>query len=253
VPETTVGLLHPGEMGSALGAALRERAHAVVWASEGRSEATAARARAADLDDVGTADDVARRSDVLLSVCPPHAAADVARSVTGFAGIYVDANAIAPGTTHAIAEMFEQFVDGGVIGPPPLSRGTTRLYLSGPQAPRVADLFTGTTVDARILSDAIGDASALKMAYASWTKGTAALLLAVRGVASALGIAEPLLAEWAESLPELPDQSVRAAESAAAKGWRWVGEMEEIAATFRAAGLPDGFHLAAAEIFHRKT
>ena len=60
-----------------------------------------------------------------------------------------------------------------------------------------------------------------------------------------------LLAEWEESLPELPDQSRRAAAAAGRKGWRWVGEMEQIASTFESAGLPDGFHRATAEVFAR--
>ena len=93
-----------------------------------------------------------------------------------------------------------------------------------------------------------GDASAVKMAYAAWTKGTAALLLAARAVARAEGVEEALVREWALSLPELEGECARAGRSAAAKGWRWVGEMEEIAATFAAAGQPDGFRLAAAEV-----
>src|SRR6266545_1877039 len=92
-------------------------------------------------------------------------------------------------------------------------------------------------------------ASAVKMAYAAWTKGTAALLLAIGLLAEAEGVEAPLLEEWRLSLPELPEAATRAARSAAAKGWRWVGEMDEIAATFAAAGLPDGFHRAAAEMF----
>jgi 3-hydroxyisobutyrate dehydrogenase-like beta-hydroxyacid dehydrogenase len=247
----TVGLLHPGEMGAALGGALRERGHTVVWAASGRSDVTAARASAAGLEDVGSTAELARRSELILSVCPPHAALDVARSVGAFGGVFVDANAIAPATTRAIGAGFERYVDGGIIGPPPGAAGTTLLYLSGPAAAIVAELFDGTAVDARVLSAEIGDASALKMVYAAWTKGTAALLLAIREVARANGVDDALLAEWRVSLPELPDQSLRAATSAAAKGWRWVAEMEEIASTFATTGQPDGFHLAAAEVFRR--
>jgi hypothetical protein len=87
------------------------------------------------------------------------------------------------------------------------------------------------------------------MTYAAWTKGTAALLLAIGELARAEGVEPALHEEWRISLPDLPDRSQRAARSAQAKGWRWVGEMEEIAATFDAAGLPDGFHRAAAEVF----
>lgn len=245
----TVGLLHPGEMGAALGAALVERGARVFWASDGRSPATAERASAAGLEDARSVGAVAQRSDVVVSVCPPHAAADVVRSLRDFAGIFVDANAIAPETTRAIGAGAARFVDGGIIGPPPRSLGATRLYLSGPEAAAVADLFTGTTVDARVLSDEVGDASALKMVYAAWTKGTAALLLAIREVARFNGVDEALSAEWQLSLPELVDQMPRAERAASAKGWRWVGEMEEIASTFAAAGEPDGFHRAAAEVF----
>jgi 3-hydroxyisobutyrate dehydrogenase-like beta-hydroxyacid dehydrogenase len=235
--EPILGLLHPGEMG------------AVVGASEGRSEETARRADEAGLEDAGSVDEVARCSDVILSVCPPHAALDVARSVSGFTGLYVDANAISPGTASAVGDAVARCVDGGIVGPPPRTAGTTRLYLSGADATTVAALFDGTTVDARVVSGEIGAASAVKMAYAAWTKGTAALLLAVRALARVEGVEETLLDEWELSLPELPNQSVRAARSAALKGWRWVGEMEEIATTFAAADLPDGFHQAAAEVF----
>ena len=93
-----VGLLHPGEMGAALGAALARRGVTVVWASEDRSNATSERATTAGLEDVGSIRQLAHRSDVIVSVCPPHAAADVAESVAGFRGIFVDANAIAPET-----------------------------------------------------------------------------------------------------------------------------------------------------------
>ena len=143
------------------------------------------------------------------------------------------------------------FVDGGIIGPPPRRSDTTRLYLSGARAGIVAELFDGTRVEVRIVSNHVGDASAVKLVYAAWTKGSAALLLAIRSVAEAEGVEEPLLAEWRLSLPELPQSLAQAARSADAKGWRWVGEMEEIASMFAAAGLPDGFHRAAAEMFGR--
>ena len=94
-------------------------------------------------------------------------------------------------------------------------------------------------------------ASAVKMSYAAWTKGTAALLLAVRTLAAEERVEDTLLAEWALSQPSLADRSRAAARSAATKGWRWVGEMEEIAAAMAAAGLPGGFHQAAADMYRR--
>jgi 3-hydroxyisobutyrate dehydrogenase-like beta-hydroxyacid dehydrogenase len=235
-------------MGAAVGEDLLTAGHHVVWASAGRSAETRERAELAGLEDVGTVEEVVRRSQLILSICPPHAALEVARSVAGFDGIYVDANAVSPSTAREIGG---RFVDGGIIGPPPLDPGTTRLYLSGKEAERVASLFQRTALEPRVISDEPGAASALKMVYAAWTKGTAAMLIAIRALARAENVEELLLDEWRLSLPELIERSGSAARSADRKGWRWVAEMEEIAATFAAAGLPDGFHQAAADVFRR--
>lgn len=248
---TVVGLLHPGEMGAAVGGALRDRGCDVLWASNGRSAATAERAEAAGLEDVGELAEVCRRCEILLSICPPHAAVDVARSVEGFAGIYVDANAIAPGTARAVAELQPRFIDGGIVGPPPTRPGSTRLYLSGGEAAEIAVLFSGTSVDARVISDQVGAASALKAVYAGWTKGSAALLLTVRELARAEGVEGALLEEWRLSIPELEPRLAGAERSARSKGWRWIGEMEEIAQSMAAHDLPTGFHEAAADVFRR--
>ena len=253
--ELVVGVLHPGEMGAAIAAALRRSGTEVLWASSGRSQATARRAGEAGLADAGSVTNLAGGSVVILSVCPPHAALDVARSIGRFEGIYVDANAVSPTTAREIAGVIEagggRFVDGGIVGPPPGRVRSTRMYLSGLQAQPVVDLFARTRVDTPVVSDEVGAASAVKMAYAAWSKGTAAMLLAIRALARAEGIEDVLVDEWRDSIPELPHQSLRAARSAGSKGWRWTGEMEEIAATFAAADQPDGFHLAAAEIFRR--
>jgi 3-hydroxyisobutyrate dehydrogenase-like beta-hydroxyacid dehydrogenase len=235
-------------MGAAVGEDLLSAGHHVVWASAGRSAETRERAELAGLEDVGSVEDVVRRSQVILSICPPHAALEVARSVAGFDGIYVDANAVSPATAREIGG---RFVDGGIIGPPPLEPGTTRLYLAGKEADAVAGLFQRTALEAVVISDEPGAASALKMAYAAWTKGTAAMLIAIRALARAENVEELLLEEWRLSLPGLIERSGSAARSADRKGWRWVAEMEEIAATFAAAGLPDGFHRAAADVFRR--
>src|SRR5215467_12153702 len=148
-----IGLLHPGEMGSAVGRCLTERGYLAIWASAGRSPQTAARAATAGLRDAGTVSEVARQSEVILSICPPHAALDVAVAAQGFRGLYVDANAVSPATARKIASVVSDggatYVDGGIIGPPPRERGSTRLYLSGPQAAAAARLFDGTALDAR--------------------------------------------------------------------------------------------------------
>jgi 3-hydroxyisobutyrate dehydrogenase-like beta-hydroxyacid dehydrogenase len=248
---TVVGLLHPGEMGSAVGAALRAQGETVLWASAGRSAATAERAQRAGIEDVGGVAELCRRCEILLSVCPPHAAVEVARTARAFTGIYVDANAISPQTARTIAGLQPRFVDGGIVGPPPLEPGATRLYLSGGESSRIAELFAGTTLDARVLSGRPGAASALKAAYAGWTKGSGALLLTMRALARAEGVEEALLEEWRLSIPELEERIAGAERSARRKGWRWIGEMEEIARSMAAQDLPTGFHEAAAEVFRR--
>jgi 3-hydroxyisobutyrate dehydrogenase-like beta-hydroxyacid dehydrogenase len=253
----TVGVLHPGEMGAALAAALAAGGHRVVWCSAGRGPATRARAERAGLSDVGDLAGLTGVADVVVAVCPPHAAVELAAAVAGrgFAGVYVDANAVSPATSDRIQEVVgaagARYVDGGIVGPPPLSTGTTRLYLAGPAAPDVAALFAGSVLEARVLPGRPGAASALKLAYAAWTKGSAALLLTARRLAVAAGVDDALVAEWALSLPELETSWARADASARAKGWRWSGEMQEIAAAMAAAGLPDGFHTAAADVFAR--
>jgi 3-hydroxyisobutyrate dehydrogenase-like beta-hydroxyacid dehydrogenase len=242
-------------MGSVVGRCLVGRGNEVLWASAGRGARSAARAEAAGLTDVGSIGEVAGRADVVLSICPPHAAVDVARAVAGFGGTYVDANAISPQTAQQVAAIVTgggaTYVDGGIIGPPPAEAGRTRLYLSGDAAPSVQELFDQTPLEARIVTAGPWSASSLKMAYAAWTKGSGALLLTVHALAQAEGVGEALAAEWAQSLPGLSDRLPGTTRSAAEKGWRWVGEMEEIAATMAAAGLPDGFHLTAAEVYKK--
>jgi 3-hydroxyisobutyrate dehydrogenase-like beta-hydroxyacid dehydrogenase len=249
---TTVGLLHPGAMGATIGAACRAE---VVWAGEGRSPATGRRAADAGFVDVGDLTRLVGGSDVIVSVCPPEAAVEVADRVAGFGfdGIYVDANAVSPQTARSIAARFDRFVDGGIIGPPAVGAGTTRLYLSGDGAHEVAALWEGSPLDARVIDGGAGAASTLKMAYAAWTKVSAALLLDVRALARAEGVEAALLSEWALSQPGTTERSQATAVGVGPKAWRFAGEMHEIATTFEGAGLPSGFGTAAAELYARLT
>lgn len=252
----TIALLHPGEMGAAIGAGLVARGHRVVWASAGRSAATCKRAGNCGLEDLETLARAVQAADIVFSVCPPHAALDLARAVAacGFAGVYADANAVSAETTRAVGRVVESagasYVDAGIIGPPPLAGASVRLYLCGSRAAELAALFEGHIMQAIVLEGAIGAASALKVCYAAWNKGATALLAGIRALAEAQGVDAALLAEWKISLPDIPRRS-EAVTPSARKAWRWIAEMEEIAASFDAAGLPAGFHLAAADIYRR--
>jgi 3-hydroxyisobutyrate dehydrogenase-like beta-hydroxyacid dehydrogenase len=255
----TIALLHPGDMGGATGANLASRGHRVVWASAGRSAATRKRAEDGGLEDVQTLANALKAADVVLSVCPPHAAMDTAREVAalGFHGVYVDANAISPDSTRAVGKIVEaagaSYVDGGITGPPPTpgSRRRPRLYLSGQRSAEIVALFEGCIIEAIALDGPIGAASAIKVCYAAWNKGQQAMLASIRSLAQKEGVDAALLAEWTVGgWPEIPKQSESIAANAH-KAWRWSGEMEEIAASLEAAGLPGGFHLAAAEVYRR--
>ncbi len=250
-----IGLLQPGAMGASVGAAARSNQHTVLWASQGRSEDTLARAQRANLEDVQTVSALVAASEIILSVCPPHAAGDVAREVVelGFSGLYVECNAISPDRTRDIQRFVEDagvdYVDGGIIGGPAWSREAgTHLYLSGPRAEEVSACFEDSPLLAPAISDRIGAASALKMGYAAYTKGTTALLTLILGMVEKEGVRADLARQWGDTFTE---QTIRRVCANTAKAWRFEGEMYEIAATFRGAGLPGGFHQAAAEVYKR--
>ena len=253
----TIALLHPGNMGSTIGACAATSGARVLWASAQRSAASRKRAEQVGLVDAGDLAAAVRQSDIVLSVCPPEFATEIAASVAaqGFQGIYVDANAVSRETAEEIAKIVTKsgasFVDGGIIGSPVKQAGTTRMYLSGEKAADVAQLFSASMLDARSIGAVPGEASALKVVYAAWTKGTDALILAIRALAAHEGVDHALLEEWKISQPALENKCLRAAAVAVPKMWRYVGEMREIADAFEAAGLPGGFHDAAAKVSER--
>jgi 3-hydroxyisobutyrate dehydrogenase-like beta-hydroxyacid dehydrogenase len=236
---TRVGLLFPGEMGALVGAAVDAE---VLWASEGRSAETAERANEGGFRDVGSLGALVAESDVILSICPPGIAEDVAHAVADatFGGLYVEANAIAPARTERIAaDTGLRLVDGGII-----ARSGVNLYLSGGEndVDLVAALFDGSDVDPIPLPGGVGAASALKMAFGGWNKIGVMLAAQAYAIARAYGVAEALAEERvpADGIPR-----------AGPKAWRWQDEMEEIARTCALLGLPEGLGTAAAEVCER--
>lgn len=227
-----VGLLFPGEMGAAVGNAVGAE---VVWASEGRSEATAA--RAASFTDVGSVEELVRSSGTILSICPPAIAEEVATHVSGlgFNGTFVEANAISPERMRRIAELGPRVVDGSIIAATGIN-----LYLAGAEAEQVAELFEGSDVNAIPIGDEIGAASALKMAFGGWNKIGIALTAQAHAIARAYGVDGQLEAEGVPA-----DRLARFADRA----WRWAPEMEEIADMCRELGLDEGIPRGAAGFY----
>jgi 3-hydroxyisobutyrate dehydrogenase-like beta-hydroxyacid dehydrogenase len=254
---TRIGILHPGEMGISIAASAVNSGHQVYWLSEGRSDQTRARAEQHQLIGVDSLSQFCQTCEIIISVCPPHAAGDVASSVSqaGFQGLYLDANAISPQRAIKIKQLLEaqgiRFVDGGIIGGPAWKPEETWLYLSGEHAEQIAQCFTDGPLEAKVIGIEIGKASALKICYAAYTKGTTALLAAILAAAESLHVREELYEQWEIDEQGFSEQADRRVRRVTSKAWRFEGEMLEIASTFRGSGVPDGFHQAAAEIYHR--
>ena len=252
-----IGVLHPGEMGISLAASAIRSGHNVYWASDGRSKQTASRAAQYALLDAHSIEKLCHTSQVALSICPPHAAEQVADQVISsrFRGLYIDANAISPQRAKQMAERMTEagvsFVDGCVIGGPAWNSGETWLYLSGEKADKAAELFSGGPIETGVVGPQPGKASALKICYASYTKGTIALLGAVLATAESLGVREELENQWSQEDIQSVSRAHNRIRQVTRKAWRFSSEMQDISATYSAAGLPGEFHLAAAEIYQR--
>jgi 3-hydroxyisobutyrate dehydrogenase-like beta-hydroxyacid dehydrogenase len=257
VDQHTVGILHPGSMGAAIAACAATNAAAVVWCSTGRSAASTTRAEQFALTSVATLSELLDRSDIVISLCPPAAAEDLAHDVAGhrFAGVYLEANAINPERTTRIAGRLEPaatVVDGGVVGSPPVRGKSPTLYLSGPAAAteRIEALFAGTAVQTKALGTEVGKASALKLAYASFQKTSRVLVALAVGMAREHGVDQELIEVASRRTDSYLSEPQYVAKTAA-RAWRWGPELEEAADALGAAGLPSEMLRAAATTLGR--
>ncbi len=253
----TVGVVSPGAMGSGLADALIRGGERVVATLDGRSPRTQELAHKAGFEFVDDLAAVVAVSDVLISIVPPGAALDVARAIVAVAAghtpLVVDLNAVSPGTVDEIAGVLAgsriDLVDGSISGPPPWRPGT-RIYLSGRRAGEIAALgFDGC--DVRVVGERVGAASALKMCTGSVYKGTALVLAHALVTARAHGVLETVLADLRTEFPELLESAERWLASSAAKSWRYVGEMREVAATQAGVGLTPAVFEGIAEAYQR--
>jgi 3-hydroxyisobutyrate dehydrogenase-like beta-hydroxyacid dehydrogenase len=225
----------------------------------GRSEATIARAKVAEM--IGVSDAQIAAADIILSIVPPGEALGLAEQLApalraaGRKPIYVDCNAVHPGTVLRIARVIEEagatFVDGGIIGGPPVpgSKGT-RIYLSGEAAPEVA-VLQQYGLEMPVQPGPIGAASAMKMSYAGITKGFTALGAAMMLAATRAGTADDLKQELLTSQPALVGWLTRQMPRMYSKAYRWVAEMEEIAEFVGEDPAARQFYEAAARLYER--
>jgi 3-hydroxyisobutyrate dehydrogenase-like beta-hydroxyacid dehydrogenase len=257
MPTQRVGLLHPGEMGSAVAATLQNAGNKVYWASEGRSRRSRERAEELRLIDSGTIECLSAQCSTIVSVCPPEFADELANRVLAcsFRGLFIDANAISPDRAARIGQRVTtsgaHFVDGSIIGLATREPDRVWIYLSGELAEDAAVLFGNSgPLHPEAIDGPVGRASALKMCYAGYNKGSAALLCATLAVAEQLGVRELLSHQWSRS-----DRNMAGAEKkagrVAAKAWRFAAEMREIVDTFESAGATPKFHRAAEDVYTR--
>ncbi|WP_042404682.1 NAD(P)-dependent oxidoreductase [Streptacidiphilus carbonis] len=254
--QTTVGLLHPGSMGAAVAACAAANGNRVLWCPDGRSPATSARAQQYGLE-AASLEQLLADADVLLSLCPPAAAVDVADQVAGlgYTGVFVDANAISPTSVDRISDVFPAsavLVDAAVVGSPPVGGKSPTLYLAGPDAATdaVELLFAGTAVRTHVLGTEPGQASALKLAYSSFQKASRVLAALAVGVAHEHGVDQELGAIAARRSSSYLAETEYIPKTAA-RAWRWGPELEEAAAMLADAGLPPDMLTAAAATLAR--
>ncbi|MEM7799326.1 MAG: DUF1932 domain-containing protein [Chloroflexota bacterium] len=253
-----IGILNPGTMGVAVAQTMVNSGHRVYWVSAGRSAETHRRAESVPLQSIGSLLELADKCPQIVSVVPPHAAEEVADRLlsTGWRGVYLDANAISPQKSKEIGAKMKAagstYIDGGIIGMPPRQRGQTCLHLAGPEAKQTADWFLAGPLDTQIVSQEIGSASALKMCFAAYTKGTTALFTAILSAAKKLDVVDELAQEW-ERFGDgfMPNAENRVTRIAHTKAWRFAGEMEEMATTWEGLDMPNGFFQGAAETYRR--
>ncbi|TXJ83315.1 NAD(P)-dependent oxidoreductase [Streptomyces lavendulae] len=254
--EPTVGILHPGSMGAAVAACAATNAAAVLWCENGRSTASVERAARFGLTPVATLAELLDRSDIVISLCPPAAAEDLARTVAGhrFAGVYVEANAINPERTQRITALLPDttIVDGGVVGSPPVGGKMPTLYLSGPAdaTARIEALFADTAVQTTVLGTEVGKASALKLSYASFQKTSRVLVALAVGMAREYGVDQELIEVASRRTDSYLSEPQYVAKTAV-RAWRWGPELEEAADTLAAAGLPSEMLRATASTLAR--
>lgn len=255
---STICILMPGDMGHGVGLVLRDHGYRTVTALDGRSERSRKLAEAGHVEDLGNLDAAIDAADMVLSILPPSAAIDQANAVaesmtrTGSTPVYVDCNAISPATTTSVGDIVQgagaAFIDAGIIGLAPNKSSGTRFYVSGPDTSAM-EALDGKGFKVISLGAEIGKASAMKMAYAGLTKGSWTLWTSVLLTAERNGLLDDLIAEFEHSQSVTLENMRRMVSALPADSGRWIGEMEEIAKTFREADVTGDFHDGAAWMF----
>ena len=254
----TVAIMSPGDMGHAVGQVLSESGIDVITCTDGRSQRTKNLAEMAGLRQVASLEDMVIQADLVLSIMVPSKAMSFVREISPHfessktPTYFADCNAVSPQSALAMAEVINQaggkFIDGGIIGTAPTKGDTPRFYVSGPDASLVMEL-DGRGIIVKAIGNKVGQASGIKMCYAALTKGTNTLHVALLTAASLMGLTDDLRKEFEFSQKSHLAAMEKGISRLPANAHRWIGEMEEIAATFENLGVTPNFHKGAAEIY----
>ena len=253
----SVGVMSPGDMGSGVGGILKQNGLRVITALNGRSDDSKRRASEQGFEDVGSLDELVIQSDIVLSILVPSEALSFAENIaevmvrTDAKVAFADCNAVSPSTGMKIGEEISgaggKFIDAGIIGGSPRTGAVPRFYASGEHANILGEL-DGKGISVPIMNGPIGSASGLKMVYAALTKGTAALYASTLMTAKSLDLYEELITELEQSQTGTL-AGMDSLKTVSTKAFRWIGEMDEIAATFGYAGTTSKIHEGASETF----
>ena len=254
----TIGIYSPGDMGHTVGEVLHKNGLRVITCLEGRSKRTQELSKKAGIKDVESYTNFVNESDLILSIMVPAQAFQAAEKITeallhtNTTLAYADCNAIAPQTVRKIGEKIDSvggtFIDASIIGPPPRTPGRTRFYVSGKSLDPFI-ILNNYGLDVRPLGEDVGLASAIKMCYASLTKGLTALCTELLTAAEKLGVSDALSAEFKLSQSALYERMENGLPGMPPKARRWIGEMEEISATFEHVGLTPHILAGAADMY----
>ncbi len=254
----TIGIYSPGDMGHTVGEVLHKNGLRVITCLKGRSKRTQELSEKAGIKNVESYTNFVNESDLILSIMVPAQASQAAKKIaeallqTNTTLAYADCNAIAPQTVRKIGEKIDsaggRFIDASIIGPPPRTPGRTRFYVSGKNLDPFI-ILNNYGLDVRPLGEDVGLASAIKMCYASLTKGLTALCTELLTAAEKLGVSDALSAEFKLSQSALYERMENGLPGMSPKARRWIGEMEEISATFEHVGLTPHILAGAADMY----
>jgi 3-hydroxyisobutyrate dehydrogenase-like beta-hydroxyacid dehydrogenase len=253
-----IGFMTPGDMGQGVALQLKNKGFEVLTALEKRSDRSRKMAAEIGLADVGSIARLVAQSDLVMSVMNPGAALEFAREAAAAIGgqthkpVFIDCNAIAPDTMREIAELMKgagaRCLDGGIIGPPPRGKAKTNLYISGPGS---ADLqqIGNEQLRVTIMSEKLGDASAIKACYSGFNKGAQGLLLETLVAAQRLGVYAELEKQLLSSKADMYNWLLETLPQMPPKAYRWVPEMNQLAKTFEGVGLTPRIFQGQADMF----